>query len=90
MFTDRSGLGLLPTYKDWRVVVWFLLNHMRAENGREFRDFLKEKQEGIPGVTGGSSTERNSRCLLRGRSSAGEESGSVGWFSDKHLVFFYL
>ena len=49
MFTDRSGLGLLPTCKDWRVVSVSLEPHgLRTVEGNS-GDFLKENQEGIPG-----------------------------------------
>lgn len=48
MFTDRSGLGLLPTCKDWRVVSVSLEPHgLRTVEGN-LGDFLKENQEAIP------------------------------------------
>ena len=69
MFTDRSGLGLLPTCKDWRVVLVSLEPHgLRTVEGN-LGDFLKENLEAIPeGGLADPSTEKNSRCLLRERS----------------------
>ena len=48
MFTDRSGLSLLPTCKDWRAVSASLEPHgLRTVEGN-LGDFLKENQEAIP------------------------------------------
>ena len=91
MFTDRSGLSLLPTCKDWRAVSASLEPHgLRTVEGN-LGDFLKENQEAIPEGGLAGPRQRETADVCRGREAGGgEESGSVGWFSNKHLAFFYL